>query len=78
MSFINHIYATTKSLHSHLYGLKGRISIEVAYEAILDAGIHPQSLRGSKTGVFAGVCFSEAEKTFNPDQSIDSGFLISG
>lgn len=38
-----------------------RMTIEHVYEAILDAGINPQSLRGSRTGVFSGVCFSETE-----------------
>ncbi|XP_053695707.1 fatty acid synthase-like [Sabethes cyaneus] len=38
-----------------------RMLIEHVYEAILDAGINPESLRGSRTGVFAGVCFSETE-----------------
>lgn len=42
---------------------QGRTLIETAYEAILDAGIHPQALRGSRTGVYVGVCFSEADKS---------------
>jgi acyl transferase domain-containing protein/NADPH:quinone reductase-like Zn-dependent oxidoreductase/acyl carrier protein len=32
-----------------------RIALEVAWEALEDAGIDPTSLRGSQTGVFAGV-----------------------
>ncbi|XP_021703368.1 fatty acid synthase [Aedes aegypti] len=38
-----------------------RMTIEHVYEAILDAGVNPQTLRGSRTGVFSGVCFSETE-----------------
>ncbi|XP_062548544.1 fatty acid synthase-like [Armigeres subalbatus] len=38
-----------------------RMTIEHAYEAMLDAGVNPQSMRGSRTGVFSGVCFSETE-----------------
>lgn len=34
--------------------------LEHAYEAILDAGINPKSLRGSRTGVFIGACFAGA------------------
>lgn len=41
-----------------------RILIETAYEAILDAGICPKTVRGSKTGCFIGACFGESEKTF--------------
>ncbi|XP_062548539.1 fatty acid synthase-like [Armigeres subalbatus] len=36
------------------------MSLEHAFEAILDAGINPESLRGTRTGVFCGVCFSES------------------
>ncbi|XP_031641000.1 fatty acid synthase-like [Contarinia nasturtii] len=58
---------------------QGRIIIETAYEAILDAGIHPKSLRDTKTGVFVAVCFSEAEKNMIFDQiSGDSGLALSG
>ncbi|XP_055540270.1 fatty acid synthase-like [Wyeomyia smithii] len=38
-----------------------RMTIEHVYEAILDAGVNPETLRGSRTGVFCGVCFSETE-----------------
>lgn len=31
---------------------QARIAMECAYEAILDAGIHPQALRNTKTGAF--------------------------
>ncbi|KAL9707515.1 hypothetical protein quinque_011033 [Culex quinquefasciatus] len=38
-----------------------RMLIEHAYEAILDAGVNPETIRGSRTGVFCGACFSETE-----------------
>lgn len=41
-----------------------RMLLEHAYEAIVDAGINPRQLRGTKTGVFIGACFSESEKTW--------------
>lgn len=39
-----------------------RMLLEHAYEAIIDAGINPQHLRGTKTGVFIGSCVAETEK----------------
>lgn len=41
-----------------------RMLMEHAYEAIIDAGINPRQLRGTKTGVFIGATFSESEKTW--------------
>ena len=33
---------------------QSRIILETTYEAIIDAGVNPQSLRGSQTGVYIG------------------------
>ncbi|XP_043469513.1 fatty acid synthase-like [Leptopilina heterotoma] len=41
-----------------------KIMIETSYEAIVDAGINPRELRGSKSAVFTASTFSESEKAF--------------
>ncbi|KAJ8668388.1 hypothetical protein QAD02_010051 [Eretmocerus hayati] len=38
-----------------------RMLLEHTYEAFIDAGINPRSLRGRKIGVFIGNCASETE-----------------
>lgn len=38
-----------------------RIFLEKCTEAILDAGLHPEDLENTKTGVFVGSCVSESE-----------------
>ena len=41
-----------------------RLLLEHAYEALIDAGVNPRHIRGTKTGVFIGTCFSESEQTW--------------
>ena len=41
-----------------------RILLEHAYESILDAGVAPESLIGSRTGVFIGTCFSDSKDAY--------------
>lgn len=57
---------------------QGRLLIECAYEAVLDAGLHPLSLRSTKTGVFVAICFSETEKTLLFDTIQTEGFSLPG
>jgi fatty acid synthase len=55
-----------------------RILLEVAYEAILDAGWNPWSLAGSNTGVFTGVCFSDAHALYSMQPDNLSGYENTG
>ncbi|XP_034230761.1 fatty acid synthase-like [Thrips palmi] len=55
-----------------------RLLLEKSYEAIVDAGLNPQSLYGTKTGVFIGACFSESEKTWFYEKLEVNGFGITG
>lgn len=47
---------------AHCMDPMGRIILEHAFEAIIDAGYNPAQLQGTNTGVFIGACFSESEK----------------
>jgi fatty acid synthase len=53
---------------------QGRILLEHAYEAILDAGISPQSLIGTQTGVFIG-CSTLDSRDFYTKKNISTGAI---
>lgn len=57
---------------------QGRLLIETAFEAVIDAGINPKLLRETKTGCYIGACFSESEKTWFYEKISSGGFGITG
>lgn len=52
--------------------------LELTHEAIVDAGINPQELRGSRTGVFVGVSESESSDYWTSDPELINGYGLTG
>ncbi|KAK0166753.1 hypothetical protein PV327_004242 [Microctonus hyperodae] len=63
---------------AHTMDPMSRMLLEHTYEAIIDAGINPQQLRGTKTGVFIGSCISETEKTWIYEKIQANGLGMTG
>ncbi|WP_316527789.1 SDR family NAD(P)-dependent oxidoreductase [Kitasatospora brasiliensis] len=55
-----------------------RLLLEVAWEAFERAGIVPESLHGSRTGVFAGVMYNDYASRLTPAPKSFEGYLGSG
>ncbi|XP_043485889.1 fatty acid synthase-like [Polistes fuscatus] len=66
------------SKQAHAMDPMSRMLLEHTYEAIIDAGVNPQDLSGTNTGVFIGVGFCESEKSFFYDNSMINGFGVVG
>lgn len=64
--------------HANMMDPQCRCLLEHAYEAILDAGISPQSIIGSKTGVFIGNCYSDAKEAFFHNVPVKEGYGVFG
>ncbi|MFP8888108.1 beta-ketoacyl synthase N-terminal-like domain-containing protein, partial [Streptomyces mangrovi] len=55
-----------------------RLLLETAWEALERAGIDPGSLRGSRTGVFAGVMYNDyGSRITEPPEGLE-GYLVNG
>jgi fatty acid synthase, animal type len=63
------------SKHANWIDPQIRLLIEKCYEAILDAGISPQSLIGSNTGVFVGC---NADKRIPGNNLTREGYAVLG
>ncbi|XP_070509346.1 fatty acid synthase-like [Chironomus tepperi] len=64
--------------HANWMDPQCRCLLEHTYEAILDAGISPQSLVGSRTGVFIGCCFSDSRDVFFYNVPAKEGYGVFG
>lgn len=63
---------------AHTMDPQSRLLVEHAYEAVMDAGVNPKTIRGSKTGVFIGTCFAESEKTWFYERVTENGIGLTG
>lgn len=57
---------------------QSRLLLEHAYEAVLDSGTNPKSIRGSNTGVYVGASFNESEKVWIYEKISKEGFGVTG
>lgn len=55
-----------------------RMLLEHSYEAILDSGLSPQTLIGSRTGVFIGCSYSDSKDAFIFTIPTKNGDAITG
>ncbi|XP_041987847.1 fatty acid synthase [Aricia agestis] len=76
-----HFDATFFGVHAkqaHLMDPQLRLLLEVTHEAIVDAGLSPAELRGSRTGVYVGVSNSETEELWTADPDKITGYALTG
>lgn len=76
-----HFDATFFGVHAkqaHLMDPQLRLLLELTHETIIDAGINPGELRGSRTGVYVGVSNSETEEMWTVDPDKINGYALTG
>lgn len=76
-----HFDATFFGVHAkqaHLMDPQLRLLLELTHECIVDAGLSPAELRGSRTGVYVGVSNSETEELWTADPDKINGYALTG
>ncbi|KAL3200527.1 hypothetical protein MRX96_013176 [Rhipicephalus microplus] len=63
---------------AHVMDPQLRLFLETSYEAIVDAGYDPATLRGRNIGVFIGSSESETDEAFNVDTDKIDGYALVG
>ncbi|KAI4493375.1 hypothetical protein M0802_009435 [Mischocyttarus mexicanus] len=78
---LEHFDATFFGVHAkqaHVMDPQLRMLLEITHEAIIDAGINPVSIRGTKTGVFIGVSSSESDEFWTKNPETVNGYGLTG
>jgi fatty acid synthase, animal type len=57
---------------------QGRVLLEQTYETLIDAGVSPQSLYGSRTGVFIGCNYNDSKDEFILKYPSKNGQTVTG
>ncbi|KAJ2944093.1 hypothetical protein O0L34_g18059 [Tuta absoluta] len=76
-----HFDATFFGVHgkqAHLMDPQLRLLLELTHEAVVDAGVSPAELRGSRTGVYVGCSNSETEELWTQDPDKINGYALTG
>ncbi|XP_033100036.1 fatty acid synthase-like [Anneissia japonica] len=78
LSHFDAVFFGVHAKQAHTMDPQLRLMLEITYEAIIDAGIDPATLRGSNTGVFVGSSGSEASEGFGADPETLQGYAMTG
>ncbi|CAG9818816.1 unnamed protein product [Phaedon cochleariae] len=63
---------------AHVMDPQLRMLLELTHEAMVDAGVNPADMKGSKTGVFIGVSDSESSEFWTMDPDKVNGYGLTG
>lgn len=63
---------------AHVMDPQLRMLLELTYEAMVDAGMNPNEMKGTKTGVFIGVSDSESSEYWTQDPEQINGYGLTG
>ncbi|XP_039309372.1 fatty acid synthase-like [Solenopsis invicta] len=78
---LSHFDATFFGINSkqaHAMDPQLRLMLESTYEAIIDAGINPTTVRGSRIGVFVGISTSDSDEFWLRNPEIINGYNLLG
>lgn len=78
LDYFDHVFFGIHGKQAERLDPQLRLLLETSFEALMNAGVFPEDIKGSSTGVYVGGCFSDAHRLWMKDSQDITGYEHTG